>query len=102
MHFRLKLNSFCRRKGAFSHGNFHLNVFSCNQLGTAQLLGYWILIIKSNSVWLSTRDVVNLSIVIEAQYTLKSALYQARFCALRALGLLLADGAPTVGRGKTF
>ena len=23
-------------------------------------------------------------------------------CALRALGLLLADGAPTVGRGKTF
>ena len=26
--------------------------------------------------------------------------YQAR--ALRALGLLLADGAPTVGRGKTF
>ena len=33
--------------------------------------------------------------------------YQARArarraCALRALGLLLADGAPTVGRGKTF
>ena len=27
-------------------------------------------------------------------------LYQAR--ALRALGLLLADGAPTVGGGKTF
>ena len=26
--------------------------------------------------------------------------YQAR--ALRVLGLLLADGAPTVGRGKTF
>ena len=26
--------------------------------------------------------------------------YPAR--ALRALGLLLADGAPTVGRGKTF
>ena len=26
----------------------------------------------------------------------------ARACALRALGLLLADGAPTVGRGKTF
>jgi len=25
-----------------------------------------------------------------------------RVCALRALGLLLADGAPTVGRGKTF
>ena len=25
-----------------------------------------------------------------------------RACALRALGLLLADGAPTVGRGKTF
>ena len=25
-----------------------------------------------------------------------------RDCALRALGLLLADGAPTVGRGKTF
>ena len=23
-------------------------------------------------------------------------------CALRALGLLLADGAPTAGRGKTF
>ena len=23
-------------------------------------------------------------------------------CALRTLGLLLADGAPTVGRGKTF
>ena len=28
-------------------------------------------------------------------------LYQ-RACALRALGLLLADGALTVGRGKTF
>ena len=27
-------------------------------------------------------------------------IYQAR--ALRALGLLLADGAPTVGGGKTF
>ena len=26
----------------------------------------------------------------------------ARFCALRALGLLLADGTPTVGGGKTF
>ena len=26
----------------------------------------------------------------------------ARACALRALGLLLADGASTVGRGKTF
>ena len=25
-----------------------------------------------------------------------------RACALKALGLLLADGAPTVGRGKTF
>ena len=25
-----------------------------------------------------------------------------RACALRVLGLLLADGAPTVGRGKTF
>ena len=25
-----------------------------------------------------------------------------RACALRALGLLLADGAPTVGRGKTL
>ena len=25
-----------------------------------------------------------------------------RACVLRALGLLLADGAPTVGRGKTF
>ena len=25
-----------------------------------------------------------------------------RACALRALGLLLADGAPTVGWGKTF
>ena len=25
-----------------------------------------------------------------------------RACALRALGLLLADGASTVGRGKTF
>ena len=25
-----------------------------------------------------------------------------RACALRALGLLLADGAPTVGGGKTF
>ena len=28
--------------------------------------------------------------------------YQARACALRALGLLLADGTPTVGGGKTF
>ena len=64
MHFRLKLNSFCRRKGAFSHGNFHLNVFLCNQLGTAQLLGYWILIIKSNSVCLSTREVVDLSYLL--------------------------------------
>ena len=27
---------------------------------------------------------------------------RARACALRALGLLLADGAPTVGGGKTF
>ena len=25
-----------------------------------------------------------------------------RACVLRALGLLLAEGAPTVGRGKTF
>ena len=25
-----------------------------------------------------------------------------RACALRALGLLLVDGTPTVGRGKTF
>ena len=25
-----------------------------------------------------------------------------RACALRALGLLLADGTPTVGEGKTF
>ena len=40
----------------------------------------------------------------------ESALYQARArsaraqraCALRALGLLLADGTPTVGGGKTF
>ena len=29
-------------------------------------------------------------------------LLSRRACALRALGLLLADGAPTVGRGKTF
>ena len=75
MHFRLKLNSFCRRKGAFSHGNFHLNVFLCNQLGTAQLLGDWILIMKSNSVCLSIWEVVDLSIVLEAQFTLISALY---------------------------
>ena len=35
--------------------------------------------------------------------TFKTYIYPARrACALRALGLLLADGAPTVGRGKTF
>ena len=34
------------------------------------------------------------------QSTQFSAIYQAR--ALRALGLLLADGTPTVGGGKTF
>ena len=38
--------------------------------------------------------VVNLGVDVDADA------YQAR--ALRALGLLLADGAPTVGRGKTF
>ena len=35
-----------------------------------------------------------------ALFLSSSLLYQA--CALRALGLLLADGTPTVGRGKTF
>ena len=33
-------------------------------------------------------------------FTVKVTVYPAR--ALRALGLLLADSAPTVGRGKTF
>ena len=33
-------------------------------------------------------------------YTSRNTFYPAR--ALRALGLLLADGAPTVGGGKTF
>ena len=38
---------------------------------------------------------------LEEQYNEEN--YPARrACALRALGLLLADGAPTVGRGKTF
>ena len=35
------------------------------------------------------------------QHKSGSLSYQAR-CALRALGLLLADGTPTVGGGKTF
>ena len=38
--------------------------------------------------------------LIEAWRVNTSCIYEAR--ALRALGLLLADGAPTVGRGKTF
>ena len=37
---------------------------------------------------------------IEYHYELYLIYYQAR--ALRALGLLLADGTPTVGGGKTF
>ena len=38
------------------------------------------------------------------RFTSKSSLCLSsqRACALRALGLLLADGAPTVGMGKTF
>ena len=47
---------------------------------------------------------------IEYHYELYLIYYQARArsvrarsaCALRALGLLLADGTPTVGGGKTF
>ena len=41
---------------------------------------------------------------IEYHYELYLIYYQARArraCALRALGLLLADGTPTVGGGKT-
>ena len=37
---------------------------------------------------------------VTATINLGQCHYPAR--ALRALGLLLADGAPTVGRGKTF
>ena len=35
-------------------------------------------------------------------FTVYQARGARRACALRALGLLLADGAPTVGGGKTF
>ena len=41
-----------------------------------------------------------LNILRGIQYNYRLCSYPAR--ALRALGLLLADGAPTVGRGKTF
>ena len=37
---------------------------------------------------------------VNAVYRVVLFFYPAR--ALRALGLLLADGAPTVGRGETF
>ena len=36
----------------------------------------------------------------ESIFSFKGGVCKA--CELRALGLLLADGAPTVGRGKTF
>ena len=49
------------------------------------------------------RNISDLSLMDQVIYQARarSALAQ-RACALRALGLLLADGAPTVGRGKTF
>ena len=64
-----------------------------------------------------TREKKNLQVsqMLEMRKLISSAIssinnYQARAqstrarraCALRALGLLLADGAPTVGRGRIF
>ena len=40
--------------------------------------------------------------IYSGTHYLTFAHYQARARALRALGLLLADGTPTVGGGKTF
>ena len=50
------------------------------------------------------------NIRLKSRFYFQSLNYQAhaqsaqalRACALRALGLLLADGTPTVGGGKTF
>ena len=48
------------------------------------------------------RDILSFDIwLINNQARARSALAR-RACALRALGLLLADGTPTVGGGKTF
>ena len=46
-----------------------------------------------------TQGIKKLSVAEEKRKELNHLI---RACALRALGLLLADGAPTVGRGKTF
>ena len=47
------------------------------------------------------RSIVGEKVVIFFQARARSA-QARRTCALRALGLLLADGTPTVGGGKTF
>ena len=55
-----------------------------------------VISVEDNDVHLTTSH----SLEIESNW---SCNYQARrACALRALGLLLADGTPTVGGGKTF
>ena len=53
------------------------------------------------SMTTSNRWSGRLLIIIDYQARAQSARAR-RACALKALGLLLADGTPTVGGGKTF
>ena len=47
-------------------------------------------------------DLLNSNAAIHIYQARARSARARRACALRALGLLLADGTPTVGRGKTF
>ena len=56
-------------------------------------------------VFIVGKTVVKIVVKIASFSTSIVSIFQARArraCALRALGLLLADGTPTVGGGKTF
>ena len=96
-----------------NHSVFLQLRFSTNIEGKFIYLDPWVqtlfnLITKKCSHSPYTRVKRRMLIKFSCNYLkLMSAHYQARArarraCALRALGLLLADGTPTVGGGKTF
>ena len=60
----------------------------------------WNLYFSNAHQWNKSRDSTRLRIS-DFLFSVHPARAR-RACALRGLGLLLADGAPTVGRGKTF
>ena len=74
----------------------HILVVGCSPLTCCSLF---------SEIWTTTqrsRNTDYIYYIYHYYYYYPARARARRACALRALGLLLADGAPTVGWGKTF